>query len=152
MNKRMTKQELRHDSFVEWTAHATTWLQRNFMAVALGVVLLAIGVVATVWFRQSQRESKAQASQLIHRASNSYLAGAYSEGLLTLDELLSRHGDTADGRDGLYLAGASHLLLGGRSEHFGPYVGERTTARERRAQDACPQVGKAAVVVEEAPL
>jgi len=128
VNKRMTKQELRHDGFIEWITHATTWVQQNFMSVALGVVILAIGVVATVWFRQEQRQSRAEAGQLMHRASNSYLSGAYSEGLLTLDELLSRHGDTSDGRDGLYLAGASHLLLGENDkaiERFEEYLRAR---------------------------
>lgn len=110
----MTKQELRHDSFVEWTAHATAWIQKNFMLVAVGVSVVAIVVVAGVWMRQNQINSQKQASILVHRASNAYLSGAYSEGLLTLGELLDKHPGTSDGKAARYLSGASHLLL---SEH-----------------------------------
>ncbi|HEX9639934.1 MAG TPA: tetratricopeptide repeat protein [Candidatus Krumholzibacteria bacterium] len=110
----MTKEELRHDSFVSWTAHAAAWIQKNFMLLAVGISVLAVLTVAGVWVRQNQVNGRKQASQLVHRASSAYLSGSYTEGLQTLDQLLSEHPNTSDGKAALYLSGASHLLL---SEH-----------------------------------
>jgi len=109
---RMTKEELRHDAFAEGTARVTHWVQHNFMTVLVGVAVVAAIVVGTILMQQSQARNRAQASQLMHRATTQYGAGAYSEGLLTLDDLVSRYGGTPEGKAALYFAGASHLALG----------------------------------------
>ncbi len=109
---RMTKQELRHDSFVEGTAKATAFLQQNFMAVLVGIAAIAVVVLGTIWWSQTQERTAIQASQLMFRATSQYGGAQYSEALLTLDDLKSRFGGTDEGRDAYYLSGASHLALG----------------------------------------
>lgn len=125
---RMTKDELRHDPFAEGTAKATHWVQNNFMTVLVGVAVVAAVVVGTILMQQNQSRSRAQASQLMHRATTQYGAGAYSEGLLTLDDLVSRYGGTPEGKAALYFAGASHLALGENDaaiERFQAYLDEQ---------------------------
>jgi tetratricopeptide (TPR) repeat protein len=108
----MTKQELRHDSFVVGTAKATAFLQQNFMAVLVGIAAIAVVVLGTIWWSQTQERSSLQASQLMFRATSQYGNAQYSEALLTLDDLRSRFGGTGEGRDANYLSGAAHLALG----------------------------------------
>jgi len=108
----MTKQELRHDSFVESTANATAFLQQNFMAVLVGIAAIAVVVLGTIWWSQSQERSSLQASQLMFRATSQYGNAQYSEALLTVDDLKSRFGGTTEGRDAYYISGAAHLALG----------------------------------------
>lgn len=108
----MTKEELRHDAFVEGAGRATSWLQHNFMMVLVAVVAVAVLVVGTVFFQQSRQNSQLQAGKLFFQATRLYTSGSYSEGLVVLDDLVSRYGGSAEGRAALYLSGASHLGLG----------------------------------------
>lgn len=108
----MTKEELRHDSFSVAIARATSWVQQHFMAVIVGVAAIGIAVFAGVWMSQSNQRSQQEAGKLLHEATTAYASGLYSQSLLTLDDLLARHGGGEIGRDAVYLAGASHLALG----------------------------------------
>lgn len=122
---RMTKEELRHDTFVEGTAKATAYLQQNFMTVLVGIAIVALVVVGTVYFQQSRNRSQMQASQLMHRATAEYASGAYSQALMSLDDMISRFGGTDEGKAALYFAGASHLALGevdAAMGHFEDYL------------------------------
>lgn len=123
----MTKQELRHDSFSEAVAAATAWIQRHFMAVLLGVLVLAIVVFAGVWMTHSRTRSASEAGKLLHEATAAYSAGQYSQSLLTLEDLIARYGRSQGGHDAVYLSGASHLALGENDralERFRQYLRE----------------------------
>lgn len=111
-SNRLTKEELRHDAFVDTTARATAYLQKNFMAVLVGVAALAVIIIVGVFIVQSRQSSQVQASRALFSVQMAYSSGQYSEALLRMDELLGRFGGTQEGRDALYLAGASHLALG----------------------------------------
>ena len=125
-SNRLTKDELRHDAFVDTTARVTAFLQRNFMGVLVGVAAVAVGVVVAVFIMQSRESSQVQAARSLFAVTTSYSAGQYSEALLQVEELLSRFGGTREGRAALYLAGASHLALGEHDEaiaRFEEYLG-----------------------------
>lgn len=111
-SNRLTKEELRHDPFVDTTARATAYLQKNFMAVLVGVAAVAVIVVVGVFIMQSRQSSQVQAARSLFAVQSAYSSGQYSEALLQMDELLGRFGGTREGRDALYIAGASHLALG----------------------------------------
>jgi tetratricopeptide (TPR) repeat protein len=124
---RMTKEELRHDSFVEGTARITAYLQRHFMTVLVGVAIAALVVVGAIYIQQSRHRSQTQASQLMYRATSEYASGAYSQALLSLDDIISRFGGTSEGKSALYFSGACHLALGENDaavEHFQEYLDE----------------------------
>lgn len=125
-SNRHTKEELRHDAFVDTTARVTHYLQNNFMAVMVGVAAIAVVVVGVVFLQQSREGSRVQASQLMFRATSLYQNGQYSDGLIVMDDLISQHGGSREGRSALYLAGASHLALGENDEavaRFEEYLG-----------------------------
>jgi outer membrane protein assembly factor BamD (BamD/ComL family) len=109
---RMTKEELRHDAFVENTARATAYVQQHFMTVLLAVAVLAVVVVGSIYIKQSRQRNQVQASQLLHRATSEYASGAYSQALLSLDDIQSRFAGTTEARAAQYFLGASHLALG----------------------------------------
>lgn len=111
-SNRLTKEELRHDAFVDSTARATAYLQKNFMAVLVGLAAVAVVVIVAVFIMQSRQSSQVQAARTLFAVQSAYSSGQYSEALLQMDELLGRFGGTDQGRDALYLAGASHLALG----------------------------------------
>lgn len=112
VNRMSKRQALRQDSFVSSTARATAFLQQNFMSVLVGLVAVGVVVVGTIWWSQTQERNSLQASQLMFQATSQYSNAAYSEALLTLDDLKSRFGGTREGRDAYYLSGAAHLALG----------------------------------------
>lgn len=111
MSKHMTKEELRHDSFIETTARISSYLQNNFMTVAVVVVGIAVAIIVGVFFTQSQTRTAVQADQAFFQVTTRYTQGAYSEALVKSDELLQRFGGRQEGKWTLYYAGASHLAL-----------------------------------------
>ena len=115
-SNRLTKDDLRHDPFVDTTARVTSYLQNNFMTVLVGVAAVAVVVVGVVFLQQSRESSRLQASQLAFRATALYQNGQYSDGLIVMDDLISQHGGSAEAKAALYLAGASHLALGENDE------------------------------------
>lgn len=115
-SNRLTKQELRHDAFVDTTARVSHYLQTNFMTVLIAIAAVAVVVVGVIFLQQSREGNRLQASQLMFRATSLYQNGQYSDGLIVLDDLVSRHGSSKEGRAALYLAGASHLALGENDE------------------------------------
>lgn len=117
----MTKEELRHDSFSEAIARASAWTQRHFMAVVVGVAAIGVVVFVGVWMSQSNARSQLEASKLLHEATSAYSNGLYSQSLLTLDDLIGRHGGSQAGQDALYMAGASHLALGEHDAAIGRF-------------------------------
>lgn len=110
--EKFTKHDLRHDAFSETVAKVYEYVQERFLVVVLAVVVVAVVVVGTIYVRQSQERSREEASQLMYRVTQQYNAGAYSECLLSVEDLLDRFGGSPEGKAALYLAGASHLALG----------------------------------------
>lgn len=138
----MTKDELRHDEFVETTARVTAYLQNNFMTVlvaALGVLIL---VVLAVFFVKSQERTAVQADQAFFRVTGYYAQGAYSEVLNEAQTMLDRYGDRREGKWTLYYAGAAHLALAENDraiERFDEYLARDTGGEYELAA----QLGKA---------
>lgn len=138
----MTKEELRHDSFVENTARATAYLQNNFMTVLVVLAAIALVLVVGVFLRQSQVRSAVQAEQAFFRVSSRYAQGVYSEALIEADVVIERFGDRDEGKWTLYFAGAAHLALAENDraiERFDEYL-----ARDGGGQyDQSARLGKA---------
>jgi tetratricopeptide (TPR) repeat protein len=137
----MTKQELRHDSFLDNTARATTYLQNNFMTVLVAMAAVALVLVVGVFMRQSQLKSAEQAEQAFFRVSSRYAQGAYSDALVEADAVIDRFGDRDQGKWTMYFAGASHLALAENDraiERFDEYL-----ARDEGGQyDLAARLGK----------
>lgn len=108
----LSKDELRHDGFVEWTGQATAYVQKNFLTVIAGVAVLVVAVLLGIYFGQSRTHGRQEASQMFFRAASLYTKGTYTEAITALDELVARHAGSTEGRAAHYLAGASHLALG----------------------------------------
>lgn len=107
----MTKEELRHDDFVETTAKVTAYLQKNFMTVLVALLGVLILIVLGVFFVKSQERTAVQADQAFFRVTGHYASGSYSEVLNEAQTVLDRFGDRREGKWTLYYAGAAHLAL-----------------------------------------
>jgi tetratricopeptide (TPR) repeat protein len=138
----MTKQELRHDSFVENTARLAAYLQNNFMTVLVILAGIALVFVVAIFFVQSRTRSAAQAEQAFFRVTSRYTQGVYSEALIEADAVIDRFGDRNEGKWTLYFAGAAHLALAENDraiERFDEYL-----ARDGGGQYSQPaRLGKA---------
>jgi tetratricopeptide (TPR) repeat protein len=110
-SKRLTKEDLRHDEFVETTARITNYLQTNFMTVLVVLAGIALAIVVSVFFIQSQKRTAVQADQAFFRVTSRYAQGVYSEVLIEADAVLERFADRDEGKWTLYFAGAAHLAL-----------------------------------------
>lgn len=138
----MTKEELRHDSFVETTARISSYLQNNFMTVLVGLAGVALILVVGLFFWQSRARTESQAEQAFFQLTTRYTQGAYSEALIKADEVLDRFGNRKEGAWTLYFSGASHLALGENDqaiERFDEYL----SRDEGGEYDQSARMGKA---------
>ncbi len=110
--QKFTKQELRHDAFAEGLAKFYGFLQERFLAVVAGVLILAVLVLGVIWVRHNQEQTRQEASQRMYQATQQYNAAAYSQALISFEELSDRYARTPEGRSAVYYAGACHLALG----------------------------------------
>ena len=110
--KKFTKQELRHDPFAESLASFYAFLQERFLAVVVGVLVLAVVVLGTIYVRHSQQETRQEASQKMYQATQLYTSAAYSAALPGFEELSNRYSGTKEGKAAVYFAAACHLGLG----------------------------------------
>jgi tetratricopeptide (TPR) repeat protein len=138
----MTKEELRHDSFVETTTRVAAYLQNNFMTVLVILAGIALVFVIAIFFVQSRTRSAVQAEQAFFRVTSRYTQGVYSEALIEADAVIDRFGDRDEGKWTLYFAGAAHLALAENEraiERFDEYL-----ARDGGGQYDLPaRLGKA---------
>jgi len=141
-SKHLTKEELRHDSFVEWTAKTTHYLQHNFMTVLVALLGALILIVLGVFFVKSQERTASQADQAFFRVTGFYAQGSYSEVLTEAQEVLDRYGSRREGKWTLYFAGAAHLALAENDraiERFDEYL-----ARDEGGEyDVAARLGRA---------
>ena len=141
-SKHLTKEELRHDSFIETTARIAAYLQNNFMTVLVALAGIALVFVIAVFFIQSRARSAVQAEQAFFRVTSRYTQGVYSEALIEADGVIDRFGDRDEGKWTLYFAGAAHLALAENDraiERFDEYL-----ARDAGGQyDQSARLGKA---------
>jgi tetratricopeptide (TPR) repeat protein len=141
-SKRLTKEELRHDEFVETTAKVTAYLQNNFMTVLVAILGALILIVLGVFFVKSQERTAVQADQAFFRVTGHYASGSYSEVLNEAQTVLDRYGDRREGKWTLYYAAAAHLALAENDravERFDEYL-----ARDAGGEyDMAARLGKA---------
>jgi len=141
-SKHLTKEELRHDSFVETTTRAAAYLQKNFMTVLVAILGILILIVLGVFFLKSQERTAVQADQAFFRVTGYYAQGAYSEVLTEAQTMLDLYGGRREGKWTLYYAGAAHLALAENDraiERFDEYL-----ARDPGGEyDMASRLGKA---------
>jgi tetratricopeptide (TPR) repeat protein len=91
---KLTRKDLKHDSFVEWTARVYDFLQDHYLKLAAGVLAIAVLAVGMSFYGRSQDRNLGQASFLLYQGQSLLYRGAYGEASSRLEECVDRYGGT----------------------------------------------------------
>ena len=89
---KLTRKELKHDSFMEGTARATDFLQANYARVGIGLLVVIALVFGVRFMQQGQTRSTQKASYLLFKGESLLQRGAYAEAKQPLQELRDSFG------------------------------------------------------------
>jgi outer membrane protein assembly factor BamD (BamD/ComL family) len=153
--KRLTKQQLKRDRFVDTTFDWVIWARENGRTVAViagGVLLVAL---AFILYRTSEARETRQASQRFQEIIQTYAAGNFQLAANDFKQFLSQHGGSMYGDQAtLYLANSYMLasdpkaavktLEDSRDRLDGSRLAYEAASLQGSAYEAAGDLGKAA--------
>jgi tetratricopeptide (TPR) repeat protein len=100
--KRLTKHQLKEDPLVTGAFRAQVYLQENREKIGWGVGILAVLVLAAIWFVNGRAEKGAAAEALLTRANLEFQSGQIPLALQDYRQLVEKYSGTRAGKEGLY--------------------------------------------------
>ncbi len=94
---RMTRKNLRQDSFVDWTGRAYSFIQDHYLALAGVAAAIVVIVVAATFYVQGGERSRERASQLLYEGQTLLAQGSYAGASERLQEVVDSYGGTTFG-------------------------------------------------------
>ncbi|MHB8078430.1 MAG: tetratricopeptide repeat protein [Candidatus Krumholzibacteriia bacterium] len=89
---KLTRKELKHDSFMEGTARATDFLQANYARVGIGLLIVIALIFGVRFMQQGQARAAQKASFLLFQGESLLQRGAFAEAKKPLQELRDSFG------------------------------------------------------------
>ena len=103
--KRMTKEELREDEFVEWLVSAIDYIRDNRNVFFVGALIILGGIVGLRTFIESQEQSKLEASALFGDVLIAEQSEQIIEAIKKAEHLVENYGGSpASGKATIFLA------------------------------------------------
>lgn len=95
---RLTRKELKQDSFVAWAAKATEFLQQYYVHIGVAVLVLAVVIIGTSLYRKSQVSAQESASFLLYQGQSLLFRGESESARYPLQECIDRFSGTPSGK------------------------------------------------------
>lgn len=109
---KLSRKELKHDSFLDWIANSTEWLQKNYVKVAVGLLVLIAAIIGIRMALAAQVKARHRAMQEMFAAESLLLRGDFAGARTLLTEIRDRFGDSALGRQAAQDLAQAQLALG----------------------------------------
>ncbi len=104
---KISRKELKHDSFMEWTARGTDYLQENYVRIAIVVLAVIAVAVGIRLFHEGRVKSGQRASYLFYQGVSMLATGNFQGARQTLQQVRDNYGNSPAAREaGLALAQA----------------------------------------------
>lgn len=100
------------DAFIEWVLTAWEWAKRNSHTVSVGVVLLALGIAAALYYRSYRQDLHLQATQEFEQVQQLLGRGQPQAAQAELESFLERFGDTSFAVEARILLAQTQLQAG----------------------------------------
>jgi predicted negative regulator of RcsB-dependent stress response len=107
--KKLTKQELRHDPFLETLEKLTAFLKTHGNKVFFGAIAVLAVVIAAVVFTSQRKQGTAEAQWKFLQAISLFSQGDTAQSIPMLRDLNTSHGNTAAGKKANYYLGIHAL-------------------------------------------
>lgn len=95
---KLTKKEMKQDSFVEWAEKSLEFLKENATSVGIALLVLVVVLVGGSYLRNQQAAARAEASYMLYQGQMLLGQGEYTLALAPLQECVEQHGGTEFGK------------------------------------------------------
>jgi predicted negative regulator of RcsB-dependent stress response len=90
--QKITRKQLKQDGFVAWTEKALEYVQRNYLFLAVGLLVIVAALVGSSWYRQGRANAKLEASRLLYEGQTALVNDEYGLARGRLQECVDRYG------------------------------------------------------------
>lgn len=96
--RKMTRKNLKQDSFVDWTSRSVEFIQDHYLKLLIGVIGIIVVLVGVSYYSQGQVKSAQRASYLLFQGQSLLAQGAYGPAQERLQECSQDFGGTESGK------------------------------------------------------
>jgi len=89
---KLTRKELKHDAFTEWTGNATEFLQEHYLRVGVGLLVVIAAIVGVNLYQRGQDRAAKQAAYLLFQGESLIGRGEFAAAVQPLKEVGDRFG------------------------------------------------------------
>jgi predicted negative regulator of RcsB-dependent stress response len=94
----LTRKDLKQDSFVEWTARATDFIQQYYVHLGVTILVLAVVIIGVSMYQKSQVSARESASFLLYQGQSLLFRGDVEAARYPLQECIDRFTGTPAGK------------------------------------------------------
>ena len=110
--QKLTKKDLKQDSFVDWAEKALEFLQANATGVGVALLVLVVVLVGGSYLRKQQSAARTEASYILYQGQMLLGQGDYTLALGPLQECVEQYGGTEFGKYARLSLVQAHAGLG----------------------------------------
>jgi len=95
---RLTRKDLKQDSFVEWAAKATEFVQQYYVHIGVAILVVAVVIIGSSLYRKSRVSAQESASFLLYQGQSLLFRGECESARYPLQECIDRFSGTPSGK------------------------------------------------------
>jgi len=109
---KLTRKELKKDSFVDWTGRSFEFLQEHYLKIGIAILAIVVVILGVGIYNKGQTQAKQSASYLLYQGQSLLNRGAYMPARERLQECIDRFGGTQAGKQARLDLGHAFMALG----------------------------------------
>jgi len=126
---KLTRKDLKQDSFVDWTSRAVDFIQDNYLRLAIGAVAVVVLIVAVSFYTRGQVQARESAAAMLFQGQQLLGQGEYGAAEQRLQECRQSYGGTMFGKQAC-LDLAQVLMIQGQDTQALDIIAEGLQATE----------------------
>ena len=134
---KLTKKDLKHDSFVDTAEKSLEFLQKNATTIGVALLVVVVVLVGSSYLKTSRANARVEASYMLYQGQIRVSEGDFAGANALLQECIDKHGNSEFGRNArvsqiaaLIGLGETETALSKIDEHLAAIPGDHPSARD----------------------
>ncbi len=106
---KLTKRQIKEDKFTEFMLNSKQQVEENWQYLAIAVIVVILGVVGSVYYFDSVRETSRQAAANLSKGNLEFRGGNSQVAILTFNEIINNYGGTNSAEQATFMLGKANL-------------------------------------------
>ena len=133
---KLTKRQIKEDSFTTFMLKSRRWLLDNWQFVVIGAVAVVLVITAVIYYANSQTAKRHESAARYARALLDYRAGNNQVAIMSLSQILEDYGGTEVAAQAAFMLGKINYSVRNYPEairHFEMYLSDAKGTKLKRA-------------------